>query len=112
LPEIAMSDVIGWGSAAVLLLTVSAQVLQQWKSRSSAGVSPWLFIGQITASAGFVAYSIAVGDAVFTATNTLLLLAAILGQVLYLRNRCAERRRGNGAEHLVDGGTPATSLPP
>ena len=107
-----MGDVIGWSSAAILLLTVSAQVLQQWKSRSSAGVSPWLFIGQISASAGFVAYSIAVGDAVFTATNTLLLLAALLGQVLYLRNRCAERRRRNGAEHLVDGGTPATSLPP
>lgn len=107
-----MGEVIGWASAAVLLMTVSAQVAQQWKTRSSAGVSPWLFIGQISASAGFVAYSIAVGDAVFVATNTLLLLAAILGQILYLRNRCAERHATNGADHLADERAPATSLPP
>src|SRR3546814_6572394 len=47
---------------------------------TTAGVSHWLFTGQISASTGFVVYSALVANWVFVATNTLLLLAAILGQ--------------------------------
>jgi uncharacterized protein with PQ loop repeat len=79
------TEIIGWASALILLLTVSSQVIQQWRTRTTAGVSHWLFIGQISASAGFVLYSVLVANWVFVATNTFLLLTAILGQVLFLR---------------------------
>lgn len=86
------TDLVGWASALILLMTVSSQVWKQWRSRSSAGVSPWLFIGQISASFGFVIYSFAVDNMVFVLTNSLLLLAAVVGQYLYLHNRYCERK--------------------
>lgn len=86
------TDVIGWASAFILLLTVASQVWKQWRSQSTAGVSSWLFIGQISASLGFVIYSLAVGNLVFVLTNSLLLLAAVVGQYLYMRNRYRERK--------------------
>ena len=88
------SDVVGWASALILLLTVSSQVWKQWRSKTSAGVSQWLFIGQISASLGFVVYSLAVDNLVFVFTNSLLLLAAIVGQCLYLHNKRCERKAG------------------
>lgn len=81
------TEIVGWASALILLLTVSSQVFQQWRSSSTAGVSNWLFIGQISASTGFVVYSALVANWVFVATNTFLLLTAILGQILFLRNK-------------------------
>lgn len=93
------AEIIGWISACLLLLTISTQVWKQWKSRSSAGVSSWLFIGQISASTGFVVYSYLLDNLVFVLTNSLLLCAAILGQCLYLHNRrCEDQRRKKGAE--------------
>tara|TARA_R110001599_G_scaffold64023_5_gene179767 strand:- start:79331 stop:79609 length:279 start_codon:yes stop_codon:yes gene_type:complete len=87
------NEIVGWASALILLLTVSSQVFQQWRSSSTAGVSNWLFIGQISASTGFVVYSALVANWVFVATNTFLLLTAILGQILFLRNKRRERKR-------------------
>ena len=52
-----MVEVIGWFSSVVLVLTIGKQVYKQWKSGSSEGVSKWLFLGQMTASAGFTIYS-------------------------------------------------------
>jgi MtN3 and saliva related transmembrane protein len=92
------SDLVGWASALILLLTVSSQVWKQWRSKSSAGVSQWLFIGQISASFGFVIYSFAVDNLVFVFTNSLLLLAAIVGQCLYLHNRRRERDGGRSQQ--------------
>ncbi len=88
-------DAIGWGASAILLLTVSRQVWKQWQQRSTEGVSHWLFVGQMAASTGFLVYSWKLDNMVFTVSNALLLLAAITGQVLYLRNRRSEgiRRR-------------------
>lgn len=88
------TDLIGWASALILLLTVTLQVWKQWRSQTTAGVSPWLFAGQISASLGFVIYSFAVDNLVFVLTNSLLLLAAIVGQYLYVRNRYRERKKG------------------
>lgn len=87
-----MTESIGWASAFILLLTVSSQVWKQWRTKSSAGVSKWLFIGQISASLGFVIYSYAVENWVFVVTNSLLLAASILGQYLYLTNKRAEKK--------------------
>jgi hypothetical protein len=47
----------------------------------------------MAASAGFLVYSWKLGNMVFTVSNALLLLAAITGQILYLRNRRSEGAR-------------------
>ncbi|WDZ98287.1 SemiSWEET family transporter [Herbaspirillum sp. WKF16] len=82
-----VTDMIGWSATLVLLLTISSQVYQQWRTRSTKGVSPWLFAGQLLASTGFVTYSALQGDWVFVVSNVFLLLTALLGQWLYLRNK-------------------------
>jgi MtN3 and saliva related transmembrane protein len=87
-----MADIIGWSSAAILLVTLLLQVRAQWKSRSDVGVSPWLFIGQLLTSAGFVTYSAMKKDAVFVVTNSCIALVAIAGQVVYWRLSRKRRR--------------------
>lgn len=82
-----MVDTVGWTSALILALTISSQVYTQWRSKSCAGVSGWLFIGQILASIGFVAYSYMLDSWVFVWTNTFNLVAALVGQSIYMRNR-------------------------
>jgi MtN3 and saliva related transmembrane protein len=85
------TEIIGWAAAAVLLATIGRQVYSQWRDGTSQGVSKWLFVGQVLASSGFVAYSWLLGNWVFLATNALILLAALLGQWVYLRNKRRER---------------------
>lgn len=80
-------DMIGWAAAGILLLTIATQVVKQWRDRSSQGVSPWLFAGQVIASAGFTVYSVLLGNVVFAVTNALILVGAVLGQLLYWRNQ-------------------------
>jgi MtN3 and saliva related transmembrane protein len=87
-----MTEVIGWFSSFILVLTIGKQVHKQWKSGSSEGVSKWLFLGQITASTGFTFYSILVRNWVFVVTNALMLLSAIVGALVVLKHRRAERR--------------------
>ena len=88
-----MTSLIGWVAAVVLLLTIGRQVHIQWRDRSAKGVSRWLFVGQITASALFVAYSWLLGDAVFVVTNAAMLATAIGGLLIDLRNRRIEARK-------------------
>ena len=85
-----MTELIGWMSTLILCATISRQVYTQWKTKSTAGVSKWLFIGQLTASAGFVVYSFLLENWVFVASNIFLLLTALLGQFLYLKNKHKE----------------------
>jgi len=82
-----MTEMVGWAAALILLLTISWQVYTQWRSGTTAGVSKWLFIGQIAASIGFVIYSYLVADWVFVATNSAILVTAIIGQINYHRQR-------------------------
>lgn len=92
-------ELIGWLSSGVLLVTLLRQVWTQWKSESTGGVSAWLFIGQVTASVGFATYSWLVHNWVFLATNTALIATAVLGELIYLRNRRrggARKRNGAG----------------
>lgn len=74
-----MQEAVGWAASSILVATIAYQVLRQWRAGTSKGVSQWLFVGQIAASAGFVAYSVMVGNAVFMVTNGLLLLSAVVG---------------------------------
>ncbi len=88
-----LADIVGWASALILILTISRQVYKQWRSRSTAGVSSWLFIGQLAASTGFVIYSYLVENWVFVATNAFMLLTAVTGQLIYRSNRRREERQ-------------------
>jgi MtN3 and saliva related transmembrane protein len=81
-----MTELIGWAAAALLIATIGRQVFTQWREGTTAGVSKWLFLGQVSASTLFVIYSCLQGDGVFIATNSVMLLTAILGQCIYLRN--------------------------
>lgn len=83
-------DLIGWASSAILLLTIGRQVLTQWRTRSAAGVSRWLFIGQLTASTGFAVYSYLLHNWVFLVSNIALLATGVAGEIIYLRNRRAK----------------------
>lgn len=82
-----LAEIIGWTSAIILLLTLGRQVYTEWRDRSVRGLSRWLFVGQLTASAGFIVYSWLKDDWVFVITNLLLSLTAGMGQLIYLRNK-------------------------
>lgn len=84
-------SLIGWGAAAILLLTLGRQVWKEWREGTSRGLSHWLFLGQIAASTGFVVYSWLKQDWVFVVTNTLILVTAIAGQVIFHAN--SKRRK-------------------
>lgn len=78
-----MTEIIGWASSIILLLTLIKQVHKQWSDGTSEGISSWLFIGQLLASIGFTIYSYSVGNWVFTITNGLLTINNIIGICLY-----------------------------
>jgi uncharacterized protein with PQ loop repeat len=84
------ADWIGWISSLILLATLGRQVYSQWRSRATAGVSKWLFIGQLAASTGFSIYSWLLHNWVFLVTNLALLATAVAGELVLLSNR----RRG------------------
>lgn len=91
-----MTELIGWLSAGVLVLTISRQVYSQWRSRSAQGVSKWLFIGQLMASLGFTVYSYLVENWVFVFANFFIFLTAVAGEYIYLRNRRLDESRAQG----------------
>ncbi len=74
-----MIEALGWISSIILVLTLGKQVYKQWQEGGSEGVSKWLFIGQITASAGFAIYSWLLHNWVFFMTNLLMILNALIG---------------------------------
>jgi MtN3 and saliva related transmembrane protein len=71
----------------VLLATLVRQVYTQWRTRATAGVSRWLFVGQCTASAGYTVYSLLLHNWVYLSSNVAILLTAMVGEGLYVRNR-------------------------
>jgi MtN3 and saliva related transmembrane protein len=80
-----MVEVLGWLSSFILLATLIKQVYKQWQSRTSEGISKWLFIGQLFASVGFTVYSYLTGSWVFAFTNAMLTINNVIGIVLYYR---------------------------
>jgi MtN3 and saliva related transmembrane protein len=81
------AELVGWASSAILFATITRQVYTQWKTRSTAGVSHWLFVGQLTASAGFTIYSLLLHNWVYVVSNVALLTTAAVGQMIYRRNK-------------------------
>ena len=86
-------DWIGWAASAVLLAPLVWQVRKEWRAKDLGGVSAWLFIGQMAASAGFIVYSLAVHNWVFVVSNVLIATTALVGQILYLIKRKRVERR-------------------
>ena len=80
-------EIIGWAASAILIATLSRQTWRQWKDTDARGVSKWLFVGQIAASCGFIAYSWLAHNLIFIVTNTLILVTAVVGQLVFLRAR-------------------------
>lgn len=80
-------DLLGWAATVVLIATLARQIHKQHLARSTEGVSTWLFVGQMTASVLFIAYSALTGSLVFVVTNSLILVTAVVGQVLAARRR-------------------------
>ena len=81
------AELIGLASSFVLLITIMSQTYTQWKTKAVAGVSRWLFVGQLTASTGYTVYSYLLHNWVFLTSNIVLLLTAIVGEWLYVSNR-------------------------
>jgi uncharacterized protein with PQ loop repeat len=86
------ADLLGWAATAVLIATLARQIYKQHQAGSVEGVSTWLFVGQITASLLFIAYSALLGSTVFVVTNSLILITAVVGQVLAIRRRKVSKR--------------------
>lgn len=82
-----MIELIGWGSSIILLMTLMRQVYTQWRTRATAGVSRWLFVGQLAASTGYIVYSYLLHNWVYVSSNIAILATALLGEGIFLRNR-------------------------
>ena len=93
-----MTEIVGWVSSLVLLVTIAAQIAKQWNERSGDGVSVWLFIGQAGASLGFTVYSVMVKNWVFTVTNSLMFLSAIVGWQMTAHFKARARRNAPSTE--------------
>jgi len=106
------TEIFGWCSSVILFLTISSQVYKQWRTGMGQGVSHWLFIGQLTASAGFTVYSALLGNWVFIVTNALMSVSAMVG--LYILVFRCERDEDEGADDAAareaDGGRGRTRL--
>lgn len=87
-----MIEIIGWLSSAILVATIAKQVYKQWHDHTSAGVSRWLFIGQLAASVGFTIYSLLLRNWVFAVTNGIMILNGLLGYVITVRHKRDKRR--------------------
>lgn len=103
-------EVLGWASSLILIATLLKQLYKQWTEETSRGVSKWLYIGQMGANAGFLAYSWLLGNAVFAVTNGILLLSSVLGLGITLRHRRRaarqDRQPGSAEPGARAGGEP------
>lgn len=82
-----MIEALGWGSSLILILTIAKQVHKQWSDHTSAGVSTWLFVGQLAASVGFTIYSLLVRNWVFAVTNGIMVVNGLLGYAITVRHK-------------------------
>jgi uncharacterized protein with PQ loop repeat len=96
-----VTELLGWLSSFILVLTIGKQVYKQWKEERSEGVSRWLFVGQVAASVGFTVYSVLVRNWVFVVTNALMLVNALLGLAIVVHHRRRAAQRGEGARRVA-----------
>jgi uncharacterized protein with PQ loop repeat len=90
-------ELVGWSASLILIITLMRQVYTQWRTRAIGGLSKWLFVGQCTASAGYVVYSVMLHNWVYVSSNIAILITALVGEFLYMRNR--RRAQGSTETH-------------
>ena len=78
---------VGLLATAILITTLTAQTVKQWRERETNGVARWFFLGQVSASVCFVLYSLLVHSVLFAIANALILLSAFAGYVVLRLNR-------------------------
>lgn len=96
-----MKEIIGWGSAFVLLPTFGLQAYKQWKNRDEhADASTlWFFILALIGVVGQVVYSWMLGNWVYFVLNACLIVTNVLGLAL------AIHRRGMAGPHPIPDAT-------
>lgn len=82
-----MIEIIGWASSVILVLTIATQIAKQWHDKTSAGVSTWLFVGQLAASTGFTIYSLLVRNWVFAVTNGIMVMNGLIGYAITVQHK-------------------------
>jgi MtN3 and saliva related transmembrane protein len=87
-----MTEFVGWASSLILIATIAKQVHKQWQDHTSAGVSTWLFVGQLAASVGFTIYSLLVKNWVFAVTNGIMVLNGLVGYAITMRHKRGKSR--------------------
>src|SRR4051812_37429685 len=85
-----MQMLVGWLSSLILVVTLGQQVLGQWRSGTSDGVSPALFFGQVTSSIGLAWYSWTARDWLYVSLNLVMGLTSVVGWAVLVHHR---RRR-------------------
>ena len=88
-----MKDIIGWAASVLVLVTTVGQICKQWKSGTSKGVSPWLFIGNFAAAALFEVYALLIHNLIYMVTNLLMLVASVIGLLILLWHRRRDQRK-------------------
>lgn len=86
-----MTELLGWASSMILLITLVKQVYKQWQEGKTEGISKWLFVGQLAASIGFTIYSFLTGNWVFVFTNAALTINNVIGVLIYFHFRRKKR---------------------
>jgi uncharacterized protein with PQ loop repeat len=88
------TELVGWVSSFILVLTIGKQIYKQWQEGSSENVSKWLFIGQMAASLGFLVYSWLVSNWVFVVTNLIMVVNGMAGLAIVLHHRNRSQKSG------------------
>jgi hypothetical protein len=90
-----MQEIIGWGSALVLLPTFGIQTYKQWQSRHdpAPASSLWFFILALIGTGGQVVYSWMVGNMVYLALNACLVVNNTVGLGIAIHRFSKSRAR-------------------
>src|SRR3954453_4635539 len=88
-----MQEIIGWGSAFVLLPTFGLQAYKQWQNRHEHAPPSalWFFILALVGVAGQVVYSWMLGNWVYFVLNACLVVTNSLGLALAIHRRGVTR---------------------
>jgi hypothetical protein len=89
-----MKEIIGWGSAFVLLPTFGLQAYKQWQSRHEHAPAStlWFVILALIGVAGQVVYSWLKGNWVYSVLNACLVVTNSLGLALAIHRRMVTDR--------------------
>ena len=88
-----MEELIGWGSALVLLPTFGLQTYKQWKNKDEPAPASalWFFILALLGTGGQFVYSWMIGNWVYLALNGCLVVNNGIGLAIAMHRRALRR---------------------